>query len=154
MSPESARDGPQPEPRMKLSPWTTAQHDLERIFNDLLSPAQTPAQEWRPRTDVIESADAFTLSIELPGLRQTDISLSLEQQLLTLSGSTTPKETNSEDKVHRQERPRGTFSRSFKIPANLESKNISATFELGILEIKIPKQAATERRQIPIENIS
>lgn len=105
-----------------------------------------------PEADVTETADEIRVAVELPGMRSEDVEVSLEDNLLTISGEK-KEEREEEDREHRwhlSERRYGRFSRSFVLPRDVEQDGIRASFENGVLSLTIPKSERARPRRIEI----
>lgn len=92
------------------------------------------------RTDVIDQDDSYLLQAELPGFQKEDINIDLKNDLLTISAShKEEKDTEDTNKYIRRERYYSSYSRSFRVN-NMEAADIDASYNNGILEVKIPKK--------------
>lgn len=106
--------------------------------------------EWRPRFDFTESDDNYTVEVEVPGLKKDDISITYEDQTLTVSGER-KKSQEEEGKVRQHaELYYGKFSRSVRLPAKVEDDQIKAEYRDGILKVILPKDAGAKPKSIPI----
>jgi HSP20 family protein len=123
----------------------TIQQNINRLFDDFffgssLIPFNQNWGSFNPSIDVTETDKNYKVSAELPGLDENDIQVSLDRNILTISGE---KKTEKEDKgqnYYRMERSYGSFQRCISLPANIESDQIAANFKKGVLEITLPKQ--------------
>jgi HSP20 family protein len=108
-----------------------------------------------PTLDVVERADAYTITAELPGVDPAAVEISFESNTLTLRGtkeaSLRPQE-NEELRVYTAERVSGTFERAVRLPEYVEGDKIEATYNLGVLTITVPKATAARSRKIEIKN--
>jgi HSP20 family protein len=106
-----------------------------------------------PAVSVSEAKDELLLTAELPGLTEDDITVELENNVLTVSGEKNEvrEEDDEERKYHVYERSYGSFSRSFTLPRTVDGQNIVATFDHGILTVKLPKVAEAKGRKIEIQ---
>ena len=108
-----------------------------------------------PSLDVVESADAYMISAELPGVDPTSVEISFEANTLTLRGVKQPSlkpQENEELRVYTAERLSGTFERAVRLPEYVEGDKIEASFEQGVLTITVPKAQAARPRKIEIKN--
>jgi HSP20 family protein len=105
-----------------------------------------------PAVTVSETKDELLLTAELPGMKEDDITIELENNVLTVSGEKNEVREEGEDerKYHVYERSFGSFSRSFTLPRSVDPANIVANFEHGILTVKLPKMAEAKGRKIEI----
>ena len=129
---------------------------VDRVFNE--GPLSTLAthqvddsaeRTWVPPVDIIETDSAFVATVDLPGLTKESIDLSLEDNVLTLSGQRT-YEKNDDAKVRRNERSFGSFSRTFSLPSGVDGSKVSANFENGVLSLTLPKSEVAQLRKIEI----
>ena len=106
-----------------------------------------------PAVSVSEAKDELLLTAELPGLAEDDITIELENNVLTVSGEKNEvrEEDDEERKYHVYERSYGSFSRAFTLPRTVDGQNIVATFENGILTVKLPKVPEAKGRKIEIQ---
>ena len=131
---------------------------IDRLFNDafneFLSPMATEEvsnRRFLPAVDIRETADALSLLAELPGLTKDDIQITLENNVLTLSGERKFEKDTKEENYHRMERAYGTFTRSFTLPANVQTDKVDADFKDGVLTISLPKSDQSKPRKIAIK---
>jgi HSP20 family protein len=100
--------------------------------------------------DVTETEDALLLHFDLPGISQDDINVELNDNVLTVSGQRERKHEVSQDSYYRFERRFGAFSRSVTLPAGVSEDDISATYENGVLEVRVPKPEEQKPRRIQV----
>jgi len=111
----------------------------------------SPASGVFPPVNVFRAkAGDVVIRTELPGLRPEDIAINCEQGTLTISGERKPEHTEGGG-YHRRERAAGKFSRSIRLPADLEPGRAEATFKHGVLTLRIPRAEAAKPRQINIQ---
>lgn len=129
---------------------------LDRVFEDIVAGFPTFAAEgrtWAPATDVYESDEAVTLSLELPGVRPEDVKISLENETLTIRAE--KKATKSDDEEGRQrrvERSYGIFERRFSVSPAIDTDSIEATQADGVLTLVMPKSERAKSREITIKS--
>ena len=128
--------------------------DLFRsLFNDVVTPFGRMGSSMRvPDTDVVERENEIQVVCELPGMKREEVELSLENNVLTISGEK-HEETEQGEKgetFHLSERRWGRFSRSFVLPREVDQDRIHASFEDGVLMVSIPKSEKARRRKIEI----
>jgi HSP20 family protein len=100
---------------------------------------------------VAETGDELIFTAELPGLSENDVSIDIENDVLTISGEKTEERTEGEERnYHVWERSYGSFRRSFTLPRAVNTADASAEFENGVLEIRLPKAAESKGRRIEI----
>jgi HSP20 family protein len=103
-----------------------------------------------PRVDVEELENEYRLSAELPGMKQEDLSVTLTDNVLTLSGEKKAEKEMDEKNCHCSERRYGKFSRSFNFSNAVLSDKVSADYRDGILYITVPKAEEAKPKQIEI----
>jgi len=106
-----------------------------------------------PSIDIDETDKEVTVSADLPGLEEKDINVSLDGDVLTLSGERKHEKEEKQKNYHRVERAYGSFSRSVALPEGIDHENVKATFKKGVLTVKIAKLpgAKSLRRHIPVQ---
>jgi HSP20 family protein len=126
------------------------QERMNRLFEDSLGHARPrgtsmPTSAWAPLSDVYETADAYVLQIELPGVEERDIELHAEDDTLTIRGERRLTEMPRPESFHRMERSYGFFSRSFTFPQVIERDRVRSELLDGILTIEVPKSGEKSR---------
>lgn len=134
--------------------------DIERHINKLGNEIQnfvdrmTPesiADGFRPRADIIESDKEFKLMLDLPGMRKSEISLAIKDDVLTVKGERVI-EISENESFKKHERKAGAFSRSFALPQDVNSAEIKAKFSNGVLTVVLPKSdILKDATSIPID---
>ena len=104
---------------------------------------------FAPAVDVKEDADAYTVHLEVPGVSQDDLHLSLQDNVLTIRGSKEQHE-ESEGRYRRIERSYGSFARTLSLPRNVDASSVAANLEDGVLEVRLPKREESRPRQINV----
>ena len=140
------------EPLRELS---SLQSDMNRLFDTVF---QAPAgggqsaqlRRWTPAMDLAETDDAFVLRADLPGVSQEDVSIELEDTVLTVTGERKSDHENKGEGFYRVERAFGAFSRSLTLPDGINADAVTAEFTHGVLEVRIPKPEQRKPRRIAI----
>ncbi len=117
------------------------------LFNELFNrfadiPESEEAKEildFVPAVNTREGKDAYHIDVDLPGVSKEDVDVSVDKNILTISGKRESKNEVKEDDYYRVESAYGKFSRSFTLPENVDIENIRAASEDGVLEVIIPK---------------
>jgi HSP20 family protein len=130
---------------MKPEPFSS---DINRLFDTLFDENRT--QRWVPPMDLVESDDHFLLKADLPGLGEDDVSIELRDNALTISGERKSEHESRERGWYRVERATGRFSRSLSLPEGIDPDAVTASFDKGVLEVRIPKPEAKKPRRIAI----
>lgn len=102
---------------------------------------------FTPQLDVHETEDEYLVLVDLPGVKSEDVSIELNDQVLTVSGSRVPIETSSSPLV---ERPYGSFTRTLTLPKGVDGDAIVANYADGVLELHIPKPVEAKPKRIAI----
>ena len=103
-----------------------------------------------PKVDVIDHEDRITIEAEIPGLNREEVSVDLEEGVMTISGQKNSQDVDTSLKYIRKELKRSSFKRSFKLGENINSKKINADFNNGILLITLPKKDPEKNKKIKI----
>jgi HSP20 family protein len=105
---------------------------------------------WAPALDISERKDAYLVTVELPGIKMDDLTITLEDGLLTIQGERHVTDDASEQQFHRVERRYGAFRRAITLPAHVEADQVEASFEDGVLQILVPKAEEAKPKRIQI----
>ena len=136
----------------------TVQQEMNRLFNTFFDTPSgssdggqaTALRRWMPAMDLVESEDHFVLRADLPGLAEEDVKLEVTGDTLTVSGERRFEHEAKKDGFYRLERGSGTFSRSLTLPEGVDADAIGATFDKGVLEVRIPKPEQRRPRRVEI----
>jgi HSP20 family protein len=129
---------------------TALQGEVNRLFSRVGSADLGDRQAWTPSIDVIETDEAVKLKAELAGMDPKDISIEVQDNVLTISGERHFEEEVKEDKYYRIERRYGSFSRSIAMPQAIDEEKIQANYENGVLEVSVPKAEIPRPRKIEV----
>jgi HSP20 family protein len=135
---------------MKPEPFS---RDVDRLFDAFFGGGNTQAaaRRWVPPMDLVEAEDHFLLKADLPGLSESDVSIEVQDGALTISGERTAEHESREQGWYRIERAFGSFNRSLTLPEGVDPDAISANFDRGVLEVKIPKPEERKPRRVQIK---
>jgi HSP20 family protein len=106
---------------------------------------------WVPPVDIFEKDHVVTLKAEIPDMQRGDIDIRVENNTLTISGEKKLEKDVTEDEFHRVERAYGHFSRSFSLPATIDTEKVSADYTNGVLTIKLPLREEAKPKQIQVQ---
>lgn len=98
----------------------------------------------QPVVNILETAEGFRLEVAAPGLAKEDFQITVEKNLLTIAAQKESAKVEESIKVHRREFAFGAFERSFRLPENLDTDNVAATFNNGILYVNLVKKPETK----------
>lgn len=130
------------------TPWND---DFQRIIRNFMGDAEAPLTgAFSPSLDVEETDDGFTLHIELPGVPADNVDVSIEENVLTVSGSRDFYTDKSADQFRRVERRFGTFHRAVRLPDRVDPEGIRAGFKDGLLTVSVPKAESAKPRRIEV----
>lgn len=105
---------------------------------------------WKPAVDIVEDSDGYTVMLDVPGLKASDIEVSLDKTELTISGERVQIEAAEGETFHRTERRTGRFSRTLSLPAHVASDRIEATVTDGVLRVTLPRAPEAKPRTIEV----
>ena len=143
-----------------LIPWRERELDrfrdeIDKMFRDFFtrSPFSRPYEggDWLPAIDMSESEKEIVVNAEIPGMDGKDIDISLNGRVLTIKGERKQEKEGKEKNYHFLERRYGTFSRSFELPADVDSEKIMAGYKDGILKINLPKTKQQAVKKIEVK---
>ena len=141
--------------RSPLADVAVLQNRLNSIFNDFARPDDAQealsAGNFVPAVDVYEDEQKLVLKLEVPGIKQEDLDVRLENQTLTVKGQRKFESEEKEENFHRIERRFGSFARSFTLPVSIDTASVAAKYENGVLAIQLAKKEAAKPKQVKIE---
>jgi HSP20 family protein len=127
-------------------------HEMNRLFTgQRTGNAITAKRDWAPAVDIREEDQHYVLLADIPGVDREGVDITLEDGVLTVKGERTSEHDVNEAGYRRTERVHGTFMRQFTLPDTVDTANISASVDNGVLEIKIPKQDKPQPQKITIK---
>jgi HSP20 family protein len=127
------------------------QKRLNSIFNDFAVSGEGSNAGFTPAVDVYEDADKLVLKLEIPGVKQEDLDIRLENQTLVIKGERKFEQTEKAENFHRIERRFGSFVRSFTLPQTVNTEGVTASSDAGVLTISLPKKAEAQPKQIKVQ---
>jgi len=130
------------------------QRGFNRFFSDVFGQAAREGSAvgaWTPPVDVYEDENGFLIKIEAPEVKREDINVTLDKNVLTVSGERHLENQEKRDSYHRLERSYGKFFRSFSLSPNANLEAVSAEFRDGVLRLSIPKKEETKPKQIQVQ---
>ena len=134
---------------VRYEPWAL----LNRLHRELEQNFETSARDasWAPAVDIHEEAGRFVVRADLPGVKPADINVTADKGVLTLRGERSIEKRELDGHYSRVERVSGKFVRSFTLPENVATDQITAQFKDGVLELAVPKIAKAEPRRIEVQ---
>jgi HSP20 family protein len=131
----------------------TALHDeMSRLMNGLLQAGngKTGAQSWVPAVDVWETDDELVYAFDLPGISEDEISVEVEDGVLTVTAERERAQEVEEERFYRYERRFGTFRRAITLPQGVSDDALKADFKNGVLEVHVAKPEQPQPKKVPI----
>lgn len=117
-------------------------HEVERLFDEMIHRPWGFCREirgWNPSIDLYETPEAFVLEADLPGVKEEDVTVNVENDDLVLQGWRSLEKSHSDGRFHTMERSSGHFMRQMKLPESVEKDAIKAEFKDGVLRVMLPK---------------
>ena len=129
------------------------QDDFGAIFDDFFTSGLSVTGKISPAVDVAEEKDRYIVKADLPGMKQENIKVELDDSVLSISGERKHEKEESDEKknYHYYERSYGSFMRRFILPKGTDSDKIDAKYEHGVLGIVIPKTEAKKAKEIKVK---
>ena len=127
--------------------------EFDRLFNTVFDAPGTDARtmrRWMPAMDLVEAEDQFVLPADLPGLSEDDVRIEFEDRTLTVSGERKAEHEANGEGYYRLERAFGSFSRALTLPKGVDAEGVTARFDRGVLEVRVPKPEQRKPRRIEI----
>ena len=141
------------------SPFSELESYFDRFFRQPFSMMTHPAFTMgdfpklgriSPSVDIFEEGDEMVVKADIPGISKEDLSVSITENTLTISGEKKQEEKVEKKDFHRVERSYGSFCRNFRLPDNVNGDKAKASFNDGVLEVRIPKSKAAKAKQVPV----
>ena len=142
------------EPFREFSTMQDRMNRMNRLFRESYNPEvaddSLTTTSFAPPVDIYEDEHNITLKLEVPGIDEKDIDVSVENSTLTVHGERKIEKEEKEENFRRIERQYGSFTRSFTLPSSVDSGQVSAHYDKGILKIKVAKKAEAKPKQIKV----
>ena len=142
---------------MTITRWTPFRDaaTLQNQFNSLIrglseSDAPLATAAFAPAVDIYEDEKKVVLKLEVPGIEQKDLDVSIENKTLTVKGERKFEAEEKEENFHRIERRYGTFYRSFTLPSTVDTEHVEAKYNAGVLKLELLKKPEAQPKQIKI----
>ena len=122
------------------------------LFRNLGTSTDQPLAfgNFAPPVDIYEDDHQVTIQAELPGVEEKDLNITVENNVLSITGERKLENEENKENFHRIERSYGRFTRSFTLPSTLDTENINAEFNNGVLKIVLNKSEAAKPKQIKV----
>jgi HSP20 family protein len=134
---------------------SSLQAEVNRLFQSFFDTPLTGAvgngvRRWHPAMDLVETEDHFVLRADLPGLSEDDVKVEVEDNVLTISGERRHEDEVKKGGYYRIERATGAFARTLTLPDGVDADAVEASFDKGVLEVRIPKPEERKPRRVAI----
>jgi HSP20 family protein len=141
--------------RSPLADMAVLQNRLNSIFNDFSLPEGEQESlamgSFIPPVDIYEDAHQLVLKLEVPGIQQDALDVHVENQTLTVKGERKFEKDEKEENFHRIERRYGSFVRTFTLPQTVDTGEVKASYDAGVLTISLAKKEAAKPKQVKVE---
>ena len=131
-------------PTTDLSDPFTGLEEIRREMNRVFETAFAPA------LDVVEEKDNFPVKIDLPGLSKDDVSVTIQDNFLTVKGERKHEVEKKETNFYHRERVHGTFARTIELPTRVDAGKVAANFRNGVLHVTLPKSEEAKPKDIHV----
>ncbi len=145
---------------MTLTRWypirdmSALQNRVNSLFQDFAGLSNdsenVTAASFVPAVDIYENGEKVVLKLELPGVREEDVDVRIENQTLTVRGERKFEAEEKEENFHRIERRYGSFFRAFTLPTTVDTENVKADYQNGVLKLELVKKPEAQPRQIKV----
>ncbi len=136
---------------IRYEPYELGLEPFDDLFRGFFRPVRLERDLPQIKVDVKEDSKAYTVHADLPGLKKEDIQVTIDGQVVTVTAETRREsEQKDGEKVLRRERYFGKVSRSFSLDTDVDETGASAKYTDGVLELKLPKKAASSQKRLEI----
>jgi len=142
---------------MAISRWypirevASLEDRVHSLFQDFAGDGQTvTAAAFAPAVDVYENGEKVVLKLDVPGIKEEDLDIRVENQTLSVRGERKFEAEEKEENFHRIERRYGSFFRSFSLPTTVDTENVNGSYNAGVLKLELKKKASAQPRQIKL----
>jgi|SRR5689334_16836454 HSP20 family protein len=133
--------------------FSTLQERMNRLFRESYADGREESlstSTFAPPVDVYEDEHSVMLKIEVPGINEKDVDVRIENNVLTVHGERKFEKDEKEENYRRVERSYGSFTRTFTLPTTIDAENVTATYDRGVLQVRLAKRAEAKPKQIKI----
>jgi HSP20 family protein len=145
---------------MDLVPWrpfgeiSRLRKEMDSLMNRFFGETAFPklvSEEWSPAVDISETKDTILIKAELPGMEAKDVNVSISGDILTIKGEKKKEKEEKDESHYYSERYYGSYERSFRLPTSVKSDKAEASFDKGVLKVKLPKVEEAKKKEIEIK---
>lgn len=136
-----------------LGELTTLRRQMDRLMESFFGrePLVFEREKWIPAVDVAETENEVVVKVEVPGIDEKDLSVTLSGDNLMIKGERKSEKEEKSKHFHRIERSCGSFQRVIGLPVSVDPEKIKANYVKGVLEVHLPKKAELKPKEIPIK---
>ena len=133
--------------------FVNMQREIDRMFDRFRGGMADNGETstWLPAIDVVENQDDYVVKAELPGVNKNDVKITVQNDVLTIRGEKKSEKEEKENSYHRIERSFGVFQRSFTLPKSVKNEKIEASYDNGVLTVKLPKIEEAKPKEIEVK---
>ncbi|NNE07532.1 MAG: Hsp20/alpha crystallin family protein [Gemmatimonadetes bacterium] len=124
---------------------------LDDFFGSTSGGPVAARQEWHPSADIVEQADHYEVTVDLPGVDKSNVRITVENDQLTISGERNEERKTEEGQMRRFERFSGSFRRSFSLPEGIDPESVGAKYKDGVLTVTVPKPEEAKPKLIEVK---
>ncbi len=134
-----------------------SRNDFDRLIDTFFHSQGVPTVEgiqnpdFIPQLDIVETENKYILNLEVPGINEEDINISVEDDILCITGTKSKETTEEKDEVHISERYYGSFRREVTLPQKANTDEVDASYNKGVLKISIEKKEEEKPKKKLIE---
>ncbi|NMC11970.1 MAG: Hsp20/alpha crystallin family protein [Chloroflexi bacterium] len=129
--------------------------NIDRLFDEFFSEQASDLDKslsWDLALDVVENKDEFVVKASLPGVKPENVDITYTENTLTIKGETKEETEKKDARYHLRERRYGTFSRTITLPRGVKADSIEATYDAGVLTLRLPKSEEIKPKRIPVHS--
>ncbi len=126
-------------------------NDFDQLFDSLVSGSGLPNSQFAPASDIHETAEAYVIRMDLPGVAQKDVKVTILGDTLAIRGERKLEQVHEKENLHYRERRSGSFERTFTLAAPVRADQVRASYRDGVLEVSVPKAEEAKTREIEIQ---
>lgn len=132
-----------------VNEFTTLQNEFNKVFANSL--VNKEPEGWNPSVDLSETKDGYKIKADIPGINKEDIDISYDDKKLTIKGERKISEIQEDENFYKKEISYGSFQRIVYLGQDIDTENIKATYNNGVLELNIPKAERAKSKKIVLE---
>ena len=143
--------------RSETSPIEELRREMDHLFDEMVpfswfrERAGNGFDLWSPNTDMVETDDVYTITVDLPGISKNEVNITFKDNRLTISGERKKEEKEEKENYMRRERYFGSFVRSFTLPNAVKEDDIKAKYKDGVLTVTIKKTEESKPKTVKVE---